>query len=68
MAAKHLGTTEIEAPEGGASSSDEYIVHHRIQGKKVDTSYISEFERLGDHAMNIASCAREEPLHAHPVQ
>ncbi len=46
MAAKHLGTTEIEAPEGGASSSDEYIVHHRIQGKKVDTSYISEFERL----------------------
>ena len=29
---------------------------------------INALERVADHAMNIASCAREEPLHAHPVQ
>ena len=26
---------------------------------------VTEFERLGDHAMNIASCAREESVHTH---
>ncbi len=26
---------------------------------------INALERVADHAMNIASCAREEPLHAH---
>lgn len=27
---------------------------------------ISNLERVADHAMNIASCAREDALHAHP--
>ena len=26
---------------------------------------INNLERVGDHAMNIAECAREDPLHAH---
>ena len=66
----------IEAEEQQVDDRTEYLRQKhigRLKEKKctpksgiIYLEALNNLERIADHAMNIASCAREDALHAHP--